>query len=88
MQPTNNMLFIFIYILAIFIIVYVAMYFATDLTTLSKPYSEIILESPYEAMMLMFISVIGIGLVAIVAKYFFERDLKEQDYISKFLEYS
>lgn len=88
MQPTNNMLFIFLYILVIFIMVCVAMYFATDLTTLSKPYSEIISESPSKAMILMFISVIGIGFVTIIAKYFFEKDLKEQDYISKFLEHS
>jgi hypothetical protein len=63
------------------------MYFATDLTMLSKPYSEIISENPSQAMLLMVISIIGIIFITIFAKYFFEKDLKEQDSMNQFLEY-
>jgi hypothetical protein len=38
-------------------------------------------------MLLMVISIVGIIFITIFAKYFFERDLKEQDFINQFLEY-
>ena len=87
MKTTNNMISLFTVILLTFMLFCGVMYFATDLSTLSKPYSEIMSENPSQAMLLMVISIIGIIFITIFAKYFFERDLKEQDFINQFLEY-
>jgi len=87
MNITNNMVSLFTVILLIFMVFCASMYFATDLTILSKPYSEIISENPSQAMLLMVISIIGIIFITIFAKYFFEKDLEEQDSMNQFLEY-
>jgi ABC-type xylose transport system permease subunit len=87
MKTTNNMISLFTVILLTFMVFCGVMYFVTDLTTLSKPYSEIMSENLSQAMLLMLISIIGIIFVTIFAQYFFERDLKEQDFVNQFFEY-
>lgn len=87
MQTKNNMIPLFIGILIIFLVFCLAMYSFVGLETLSKPYTEIMLENPSEAINLMLLSLVGIASIASIAKYFFERDIEEQDYFNKLIEY-
>jgi divalent metal cation (Fe/Co/Zn/Cd) transporter len=87
MQNSNNMINLFIVILSTFIVFSGIMFFTTDLETLSKSYTEIVSENPSQAILLMIITVIGLGIITFFSKYFFEKDFEEQDYVNKFLEH-
>lgn len=87
MQTSNNMINLFIVILLTFLVFSGLMFFLTDLETLSKSYTEILSENPSQAIILMIVTAIGLGLITFFSKYFFEKDFEEQDYVNKFLEY-
>lgn len=86
MEKEGNMIYLYISIITIIMLSIGAMYNIADLDTLTKPYSQIISENPSMAIKLMATSVIGIVLITFIAKYFFENDMLDRDYVDIILD--
>jgi hypothetical protein len=71
MRTTNNMINLFTVILVVFIIYIGLMCFYTDIN----------------AIVLMSISLVGILVISLFAKTFFEKYIKEQDFTNIFIDY-
>lgn len=86
MNKLEHIVYLYILIIVISVLSIGAMYYFTDLNTLTESYSNILSKDLYTGIQLISITVIGILFIAVIVKYFFEKDTKEQDYIHKIID--
>ena len=85
-METQSLTKLFGSIIAISLIFLFIMFSIADLETLSLTYDQILQKDPSVAMQLMAVSLIGLGIVALIADYFFSKNLQEDQLLSKILD--
>jgi hypothetical protein len=85
-METQSLTKLFGSIIAISLIFLFIMFNIADLETLSLTYDQILQKDPSVAMKLMAVSLIGLGIIAFIADYFFSKNLQEDQLLSKILD--
>jgi hypothetical protein len=86
MSKLENMLYLYVVIIAISLLSIGTMYYLTDINTLMEPYSSIISKDSYVGIQLLIVTTIGIITIALIVKYFFDQETKERDCLNSIID--